>query len=99
MTARSRSPILERPIAVVGTSASHPPPPNVTQTELNVVLARKLWPRSLSGELLAADKQVLRDPEHSAQLDQRQHIAVSFEQRVGQPNGGEAREERSDEAG
>jgi hypothetical protein len=49
--------------------------------------------------LLGADEQVLRDSEHSAQLDQRQHIAVSFGQRVGQPNGGEAHEERSDEAG
>ena len=33
--------------------------------ELNVVLARRLWPRSLTGELVEADRQVLRDSAHS----------------------------------
>jgi hypothetical protein len=51
--------------------------------EFNVVLARRLWPRSLSGELLEADKQALRDSAHAAQLDPRQHIAVRFDQRAG----------------
>jgi YihY family inner membrane protein len=48
--------------------------------ELNVVLAHKLWPRSLTGELTAADKQVLRDSAHAAQQDPRQQIAVTFSQ-------------------
>jgi YihY family inner membrane protein len=46
--------------------------------ELNVVLARRLWPRSLTGDLLPADKQVLRDCAHAAQLDHREHITVTF---------------------
>jgi membrane protein len=48
--------------------------------ELNVVLTRRLWPRSLTGELLEADKRTLRDSAHAAQLDPRQNITVSFEQ-------------------
>jgi membrane protein len=48
--------------------------------ELNVVLARRLWPRSLTGDLLAADKRALRDLAHAAQLDPRQHIGVEFAQ-------------------
>jgi membrane protein len=67
--------------------------------ELNVVLARRLWPRSLSGELLDADKQALRDSAHAAQLDPRQKIAVRFDQRAGLSNGREPGEERSDEDG
>jgi membrane protein len=63
--------------------------------ELNVVLARGLWPRSLTGELLEADKQALRDLAHAAQLDRRQHISVRFGQRM--PNGPNAGEERSDD--
>jgi len=46
--------------------------------ELNVVLARRLWPRSLTGELLQADKQSLRDAAQAAQLDDREQIAVRF---------------------
>ena len=67
--------------------------------ELNVVLARGLWPRSLTGELLDADKQALRDSAHAAQLDRRQQIAVRFDQRVGLPHGREPGEERSVPAG
>ena len=67
--------------------------------ELNVVLANRLWPRSLTGELLDADKQALRNSAHAAQLDPRQHIEVSFGQRAGQPNGREAGKERPDEDG
>jgi membrane protein len=48
--------------------------------ELNVVLARNLWPRSLIGDLLEADKQALGDSARAAQLDRRQHIAVTFDQ-------------------
>ncbi|MGO9790222.1 MAG: YihY/virulence factor BrkB family protein [Solirubrobacteraceae bacterium] len=60
--------------------------------ELNVVLARRLWPRSLTGELLAADRQALRDSAAAAQLDSRQHISVSFAQSdepAGEPRGGD----------
>ena len=66
---------------------------------LKVVLARGLWPRSLSGELLEADRQALGNSAHAAQLDPRRHIAVRFGQRAGVPNGREAGEERSDEDG
>jgi membrane protein len=48
--------------------------------ELNVVLARRLWPRSLTGDLLDADRQALGDSARAAQIDRRQHIAVTFEQ-------------------
>jgi YihY family inner membrane protein len=49
--------------------------------ELNVVLARQLWPRSLTGKLLEADKHALRASAHAAQLDPRQQITVTFEER------------------
>lgn len=65
--------------------------------ELNVVLARRLWPRSLTGELLVADKMALRDLAHAAQLDRRQQIAVRFEQRDNLAKQPEAGEQRSDE--
>ena len=65
--------------------------------ELNVVLARRLWPRSLTGDLLEADTQALRASAHAAQLDARQHIAVRFEQQSRTPNGQEADDERSDQ--
>jgi hypothetical protein len=63
--------------------------------ELNVVLARRLWPRSLTGELLDTDKQALRASTQAAQLDPRQQIAVRFHQRAGLPNGREPGEDRS----
>ena len=47
--------------------------------ELNVVLARRLWPRSLTGELTRADEKALRDSARAGQLDTRQLISVSFE--------------------
>ena len=58
--------------------------------ELNVVLARRLWPRSLTGGLLEADKQALRASAHAAQLDPRQQITVTFEQRGDLPHRHEA---------
>jgi membrane protein len=66
--------------------------------ELNVVLARQLWPRSLTGKLLEADKHALRASAHAAQLDPRQQITVTFEQRGDLPNGQEAGDELSDNA-
>jgi len=64
--------------------------------ELNVVLARRLWPRSLTGKLLEADKQVLRNSARAAQRDSRQHIEVRFGQDDTTPNAREAVEQRSD---
>jgi hypothetical protein len=46
--------------------------------ELNVVLARRSWPRSLAGDLLETDKRALRDSVCSAQADLREHITVAF---------------------
>jgi hypothetical protein len=63
--------------------------------ELNVVLARRLWPRSLTGELLDADRLALRASAQAAQVDPRQQIAVRFDQHVGLPNGHARGEERS----
>ena len=47
--------------------------------EVNVVLARKLWPRSLAGDLLPADERTMRDSAKAAQRDRREHITVTFE--------------------
>jgi len=47
--------------------------------EVNVVLARKLWPRSLVGELRLADERTLRDAAKAEHRDRRQHITVTFE--------------------
>ena len=58
--------------------------------EFNVVLARRLWPRSLSGELLEADKHALRASARAAQLDPRQQITVTFDQRGDPPRRHEA---------
>ena len=63
--------------------------------ELNVVLARRLWPRSLTGELLEADKQALRASAHAAQLDPRQRIAVRFDDRASLPDDRTADDEGS----
>jgi membrane protein len=65
--------------------------------ELNVVLARSLWPRSLTGDLLEADKQALADSARAAQLDRRQHIAVTFEHPTRLPHKREAGAERPDD--
>jgi len=65
--------------------------------ELNVVLVRRLWPRSLTGKLLEADKQALRDSARAAQRDSRQQIEVQFGQGDATPDVWEAGEQRSDE--
>jgi membrane protein len=46
--------------------------------EVNVVLHRRWWPRSLTGELEPADEAVLERTALAAQADNRQEIAVSF---------------------
>ena len=48
--------------------------------ELNVVLALRLWPRSLTGELLDADRRALRAVASTRQTDRRQQIAVTFKE-------------------
>ncbi|MGZ4351487.1 MAG: hypothetical protein ACXVRX_13295, partial [Solirubrobacteraceae bacterium] len=47
--------------------------------EVNVVVARRLWPRSLFGGLAAADQQAMRTSAEAEQRDRRQHIVVSFD--------------------
>ena len=46
--------------------------------EVNVVLARELWPRSLVGQLGPADEPALRDSALAEQRDRREQIAVTF---------------------
>ena len=46
--------------------------------ELNVVLARRLWPRALAGELLPADEAALRAAVQAEQRDRRQQITVTM---------------------
>jgi membrane protein len=46
--------------------------------EVNVVLAQRLWPRSLFGGLAAADERAMRTAAEAEQRDRRQHIVVSF---------------------
>jgi membrane protein len=47
--------------------------------EVNVVLARRLWPRSIAGSLVLADQRALADAVKAEQCDVRQHITVGFE--------------------
>ena len=47
--------------------------------EVNVVLARRLWPRSLAGELTAADERALRRFAEATRRDARQRIDVTFD--------------------
>jgi membrane protein len=65
--------------------------------ELNVVLAHRLWPRSLTGDLLEADKQALGDSARLVQADPRQHIRVSFGQPEGMLDEREPGEDRSED--
>ena len=47
--------------------------------EVNVVRHRRLWPRSLAGELEPADERALQRFAEAARQDPRQQIAVSFD--------------------
>ena len=47
--------------------------------EVNVVLDQRLWPRSLFGDLAAADERAMRTAAEAEQRDLRQHIVVSFD--------------------
>jgi membrane protein len=46
--------------------------------EVNVVLHRRLWPRSLTGDLAPADRDAMRESAGAARQDRRQEILVSF---------------------
>jgi membrane protein len=46
--------------------------------EVNVVAHRRLWPRYLSGELVAADRLALRNTAQAVRQDERQEIVVRF---------------------
>jgi membrane protein len=46
--------------------------------EVNVVLRRRLWPRSLTGELEAADRSALQRAAEAVRQDERQEIFVRF---------------------
>jgi uncharacterized BrkB/YihY/UPF0761 family membrane protein len=47
--------------------------------EVNVVLARRLWPRSLTGELEPADRRALERAAEAARSDKRARIDVTFD--------------------
>ena len=47
--------------------------------EINVVLRRRLWPRSLTGDLTPGDREALRRGVLAAQRDPREEILVSFD--------------------
>jgi membrane protein len=47
--------------------------------EVNVVLAERLWPRSVFGGLAPADERAMRTAAEAEQRDRRQHIVVSFD--------------------
>jgi membrane protein len=50
--------------------------------EVNVVLRRRLWPRSLTGELEVADRSALRRTAEAMRQDERQEILVRFTDRT-----------------
>jgi YihY family inner membrane protein len=47
--------------------------------EVNVVLHRRLWPRSLAGDLEPADREALRRSAEAGRQDRRQEILVRFD--------------------
>jgi membrane protein len=47
--------------------------------EVNVVLHRRLWPRSLTGDLEPADREALRRSAEAARRDRRQEVLVRFD--------------------
>ena len=58
---------------------------SVYAAELNVVLARRLWPRSLTSPITDADRQALRDLAHQEERTKEERVAVGFDpDRVGE---------------
>ncbi len=53
--------------------------------EVNVVLRRRLWPRSLTGDLERADREALRRNAEAARQDPRQEVVVRFDDSAAQP--------------
>ena len=47
--------------------------------EVNVVLRRRLWPRSLTGDLEPADREAMRRTAEAARQDRRQEVVVRFD--------------------
>jgi YihY family inner membrane protein len=47
--------------------------------EVNVVLHRRLWPRSLAGDLEPADREALRRSAQAVRQDRRQEVLVRFD--------------------
>jgi membrane protein len=47
--------------------------------EVNVVIHRRLWPRSLTGDLEPADREALRRSAEAARQDRRQEVLVRFD--------------------
>ena len=54
--------------------------------EVNVVLHRRLWPRSLAGGLSPADREALSDAALAARQDARQEIEVRFSEDGARPD-------------
>ena len=52
---------------------------SLAAAEVNVVLAERLWPRSLSGGLALGDRRALGRAARAEQRDRREHISVSFD--------------------
>ena len=52
--------------------------------EVNVVLHRRLWPRSLTGDLEPADREALRRNAEAARQDPRQEVVVRFDDSAAQ---------------
>lgn len=50
----------------------------VYAAEVNVVLARRLWPRSITAPLVDADKRVLRDLAHQEERIDDERVAIGF---------------------
>jgi membrane protein len=60
--------------------------------EVNVVVAERLWPRSLFGGLAPADQRTMRRVAEAERRDRREHIVVSFDPGAEPPH--EARHDR-----
>ena len=52
---------------------------SLVAAEVNVVIARRLWPRSLAGSLTPADQRAFRRSAEATRRDPRQQIDVSFD--------------------
>lgn len=50
----------------------------VYAAEINVVLARHLWPRGMTSPLTTADRQALRDLAHQEERKEEERVAVGF---------------------